>query len=502
MRSNKNPDTGPGGLSNRDGQRFHNLSGRPRLILTTLVVLAMLVAACSSNSASTTTAMTDTETTADEDAPTTTQAAAEPDTGGIATVRFLNQETGPDQANVLRQWQRDFAEAHPDIDIIMESTSPDLITQKVATYVQSGAPLDIVAADPGSAARLASEGRLLPLDNVVEALGGESAFAVPLLKIDGVVYGLNMTGTPPTLYYRTDLFADAGLEPPTNWDELLNAARTLHSDEVAGIAIPGGENRATTILGGQFVWQACGDFFDSDYNVTLDSPGVIEAIDYYAGLLQYAPEDAITFGFFEGPQAFAAGRAAMMIAHNGFDVVFGQNPDLILEGNMGSVPLPGHRISVAQQGGRFMGIWATSENVEAAETWLTFIYQPENWGQLTASGPEIYLPQTNAAADFLPQIESDRIAAYGDSVVEVKVPAIANSYSEVLNLGGINTSTCELEETGVPNPLTSVLWNSDIFATAIQRVAYDGWDAADAAREAQAELEPLVADVLADLGLR
>lgn len=45
---------------------------------------------------------------------------------------------------------------------------------------------------------------------------------------DGELYGLPINGNIQLLFYRQDLFEEAGLEPPQTWDELREAAETLH----------------------------------------------------------------------------------------------------------------------------------------------------------------------------------------------------------------------------------------------------------------------------------
>src|SRR6056297_2717988 len=248
----------------------------------------------------------------------------------ITVVRYLNQETNPDVVSVQREWVEDFIAENPGLDVILEGAPASVINQRIATYVQAGASLDVVHADGGSAARAAAAGLLLPLNDVVDALGGRDAFLPGrLLEYGGDIYSINQAATAPVLHYRKDLFEAAGLEPPTTWEELLTAAQTLNTDDVAGIAIPGGENRATTIYSGIFLWQNCGDFFDADLNIALDNERTAEALSYYAQLLDNAPEEAVSWAFTEPMESFWSGRAAMVPFWSGMDLTFAQNPDLI-----------------------------------------------------------------------------------------------------------------------------------------------------------------------------
>ena len=59
-----------------------------------------------------------------------------------------------------------------------------------------------------------------------QQFGGDSLYLIPGLHDGSVI-----------MFYRTDLFEQAGLAPPTNWDEYLAAAQALNSGDVAGTSM-------------------------------------------------------------------------------------------------------------------------------------------------------------------------------------------------------------------------------------------------------------------------
>lgn len=402
-----------------------------------------------------------------------------------ATVRYLNQETDPKIVNIQRGWVETYTAKYPDVRLVMES-APN-INQQIATFVQSGAPLDVVHADGGSAAMLALSGLLLPIDDIVESLGGRDAFLPGRLLVhEDRVYAINQAATTPVLHYRKDLFEKAGLEPPDTWEELLNAARVLHSPDVAGIALPGGENRATTIFSGIFLWQNCGDFFNPELEVTIDNERTHEALEFYAELLKYAPSDAGSWAFTEPIESFWAGRSAMVLFWNGLDLTMRQNPALME--NIGVVAVPKGRMRVSEQGGRYLCVFASSENPELSKDWIEHIFQLEQATQLSEVQPMLYPPVTVEALERLRQSESLAIQTYGDKLFDVIYPASEFAYNQIFNGGGIDPETCSMQKTGNINPFVSIVWNSNLFARAVQRVAYQDWDPKRAAAEAQKAL--------------
>lgn len=418
---------------------------------------------------------------------------------GIKTIRFLNQETDPDVVRVQRGWVERFVEENPDSDVILEGAPADVINQRIATYIQAGAPLDVLHGDGGSTGALAADGQLEPLDDVVEALGGRDAFLPGrLLEYEGSVYAINQVPAMRVLHYRTDLFEEANLEVPETWEELLNAAEVLDSlsDDISGIAIPGGENRATTIHSGVFLWQACGDFFDSELNVTLDTPQAAEALEMYASLLQYAPDDVAAWSWNEPPESFLAGRSAMLIHNFGLDLMIRQNPDLV--DNVALAPLPADELNVTEQGSRYLSIASFSDNTETAKAWIEFMLSAENAVELSEVMPMLYPPTTQSTLELLESSDADTVQAYGDDLFGVYYPQAERAYNQVVDAGGIDQEDCVLRDTNTLNPYVQILWNSNLWARAVQQVAFEGASPADAAAEAHENLSARVEEARDD----
>ncbi|MFN3641748.1 MAG: ABC transporter substrate-binding protein [Gemmobacter sp.] len=410
----------------------------------------------------------------------------------IDVVRYLSQETDPAVVAIQRDWVASFIAANPGTDVILESAPAGVINQRIATYVQAGAPLDVIHSDPGTAARLAAQGLLAPLDDVVEALGGRGAFLPNrLIIIDDKVYAINQAAAAPRLFYRRDLFEAAGIEPPTTWAEVRAAAEKLHSRDVIGIALAGGENRMTTIMASTMLWQNCWDFFDGDLNLILDHPRAHEAAAFYADLLKFSAPDAPAWAFNEPPEAFWSGRAAMVLHWHALDLMMRQNPALVEK--VGIAPVTMGRMQATQTGGRFLAVFAESPTVELGKKWVQHVFSPDNASMLTGISPLLYPPATVGAMDALRASSAATVKAYGDLLFDVVYPEAKFGFSEILHAGGLDTATCTLRNTDVVNPFISVLWNSNLYARAIQRIAYEGMDPAAAVAEAHRLLDEQVA---------
>jgi len=53
-------------------------------------------------------------------------------------------------------------------------------------------------------------------------------------KVEGSTYFITLDGDFQMLYYRTDVLADAGLEPPRTWEEYLEVAAAIHGKDMNG----------------------------------------------------------------------------------------------------------------------------------------------------------------------------------------------------------------------------------------------------------------------------
>lgn len=95
---------------------------------------------------------------------------------------------------------------------------------------------------------------LLPVDDLIAKnpgdLGGLKSNFLPSVydtaKVDGKAYGIPMRGTQPVLlFHNKAVLADAGVQPPKTWDELLDAVKKLKAKGVTPIALGGGDRWPT-----------------------------------------------------------------------------------------------------------------------------------------------------------------------------------------------------------------------------------------------------------------
>ncbi len=112
------------------------------------------------------------------------------------------------------------------------------------------------------------------------------------------------------LYYRKDVFKDAGIKVPANFAELEAAAKKINSDSLAGFASRGKGAAAVTQLS-SYVYNYGGLYLDNGVAV-FDSKPAVEATRFYGKMLgNYGPKGVTSMSWENIMPLFQAGKVAM-----------------------------------------------------------------------------------------------------------------------------------------------------------------------------------------------
>jgi multiple sugar transport system substrate-binding protein len=149
---------------------------------------------------------------------------------------------------------------------------------------------------------------------VVDKLGPEtfSEKALDLVSRDGVATGVPSDGWGQLLIYRKDLFDKAGLDAPQSLDDVMEAAKQLDGDGMAGITLATKSGDGFTAETFEHIALAEGcQLTDDSGKVTFDSPECVEALRWYGDIAKnYSVEGAQDVDSTRG--TYFAGRAGMM----------------------------------------------------------------------------------------------------------------------------------------------------------------------------------------------
>ena len=142
-----------------------------------------------------------------------------------------------------------FKEQNPDVNVSYKSAKEPATV--LSTAVEGGNPPDIAALpQPGFMTDFAQRGALQPIDFAEDKIKeGYSQSWLDLGTVDGKLYGLFFKGAnKSTVWYNVHAFEDAGVEPPSNWDDFIGAGDTLKASGVAPYSIGGADGWTLTDL--------------------------------------------------------------------------------------------------------------------------------------------------------------------------------------------------------------------------------------------------------------
>lgn len=285
---------------------------------------------------------------------------------------------------------------------------------------------DIIAVDLPWIGEFAESGVLMPLDAVmaVERLDPADFHTAgwKATHWGGRAYGVPAQTTPELLFYRRDLFAEAGLEAPRTTAELLSAARMLHRPRRRRYGIAWNAARGTAL--GTTVLMTLADFgqpvldlpeiaggYETDhlaqggYRPTIDTERGLAAAEFMMELLDYSPPDILSMSWYERIRPYASGQVAMAYGYTLLAPYFELDETSPAHGQTGYLPHPfgPGAAPVAPVGGYVMGIPANlpPERLEAAVEALTVFTSPEAQKLFVQNGSRTN-PRYSVAAD--PQV--------------------------------------------------------------------------------------------------
>jgi multiple sugar transport system substrate-binding protein len=308
------------------------------------------------------------------------------------SIVFWTTEDLPERMEV----QRGIAEAFTEetgIQVEVTAVAEDDLPNLMITNAASGDLPDAVFHGLDFAHGWAAEGLIDPeaANEVVEELGPDtfSAPALELATVDDQVVSVPGDGWGMLTVYRSDLFEEAGLEPPETFEQILTAAEALHdpNNNMNGITLATDPADVFTQQTFEYLALANGcNMVDDSGEVTLGSPQCAEAIEFYTTLVNdYSPGGAQTVDTTR--ETYFAGQAAMILwSPFILDEMAGLRDDALptcpeceedpafLAKNSGTIgPLSGGGSEPAQYGQiSYFGIGADA-NVEAAQQFIQYL---------------------------------------------------------------------------------------------------------------------------------
>jgi multiple sugar transport system substrate-binding protein len=350
------------------------------------------------------------------------------DSNEKVTITFQEQFSDAETAQFTTQL-KDFEKAHPNITVKLIRDNDSSYYDKLTTQIAGGKGPDIARVEPPRASQFIASGWALPLGDSAGKKDDYFAASLDSVTKDGKLYGVPVDVSALALFYRTDLFAAAGIEqPPATWDEFTADANKLTAGDVHGVGLFGG-------WGGfefyPWLWQSGADVLNADQTkAVFNSPDGVRALQLWVDLQKSAMPAGMataTEDDLKGP--FVSGTLAMMTS----------GPWMIpslktsgIDGKWAVAPLPKDKEAATVLGGLDLLVLKNTKHADAAKTFVSWLMQDsvqKEWA--SALG---YLPVKTALYDDPTFKDDPSITAFS------KVLEQARSRPTVPQAGDIDTA--------------------------------------------------------------
>ena len=361
------------------------------LFRITALIAATLLAACSGGSGF-----------QEADAPPADETGGETAAGDGGET--AGGETGAEGGQTLQLWgaassPAEDAALQAIVDQYSEETgnTVELVFQPeydttLQTAFAGGQPPDVFYVGDLRLPDLAEAGVLAPAEGMIDDPDDFFPSLVEAMSYDGTWYAPPKDFSTLALEYDVAALSEAGIEPPTTWEELAAAAEALTTEDRVGLVLGAEYPRW-----GAFMFQNGGAVTDEEFTeMTVNSPEVTEAFEYLQGLYEqgYAATATELDAGWPG-EAFGQGKAAMTIEGNW---MVGFMRDTFPDVEWAAAPLPEGPAGP----GTFAftvgyGVAANAANPDASWDLVNYLVGPEAMLEYTSQFP--VMPSRQSIAD-------------------------------------------------------------------------------------------------------
>jgi len=203
------------------------------------------------------------------------------------TVVLSGWQASPEEGAALKTTLDAFKAKYPKITVDYQPIQGDYPTVMVAKF-SAHQPPDLFYVDSSVAPDWIKQGLLESLDSYSSSQHFDTGQFFPgylnaFKGTDGQVYGFPKDGNTLGMAYNKDMLAKAGVQPPTNWSEIVSVGQKLKASGIpTPYCLPPDLARV-----GAFIYQNGGGIIDAKNKKDLiDSSATKDALTFYMSLYQ------------------------------------------------------------------------------------------------------------------------------------------------------------------------------------------------------------------------
>lgn len=391
-----------------------------------------------------------------------------------AGVAYISQDTTDPEIAAYDKWNAAFTKANDGLEATGQhlGAGTDFLT-KLEAGLAAGNPPDLVTRWFSDEARTYwNRDSIAPATELLEQIAPLENWdetAISAFTVDGTLIGIPLDVSVFPFFWRKDLLEAANLQVPETWDDLLTAAEKLTVDGMHGTVVPHARSTQISYIFWIMLWSNGGCVVDPALNVALDTPEVVETLNFLKELAQFSPPGSAQFDWGDNIGSFVSGKSASVLYQGRVLAnIEDQNPDLRDAITVGMVPYGKQPATLGLWSGS--SIPAAAENPEGAEAYIKMMHSPEHY----ASWLNV-APGHNWAADVT-MMDNDTVQA----------DPIVNHYSDIIDeiraMSEFARSFAQESSDHEVNYNAASFLNSNVLADMVQRVLINDEDASSVAR--------------------
>ena len=319
-------------------------------------------------------------------------AGTAPPTNGIGPITFaIGKDNSGWLQGVITGWNKRYPTQKVTL-LLLPQASNEQLAQLVANLQAKSDEYDVIDMDVIWTAEFASNGWIIPLPEDQFPLGKFLKPAVATAMYQGRLYAVPDYSNADLLYYRKDILAKAGMQPPRTWDQLQRLAQIVAPKYgLYGYAGTFAPYEGLTVNFAAAVQSAGGSILSAEgTRVVVDSPQALRGLEFLVNGFQqgWIPQVALTYEEESSQAAFEAGK--FLFLDNWPDVYAALSvpgPQNKVYGNVGVAPLPGpDGTGSSSLGGANLAISAFSQNQQTALNFIKYMTDEANEKQMLEQG--------------------------------------------------------------------------------------------------------------------
>jgi putative chitobiose transport system substrate-binding protein len=321
-----------------------------------------------------------------------------------------HMEARPTRVKAIEEMVNVFNRSQRAVAIKVEVQSWADVYMKISAAVSARRPPDMLFTSPDLTMDVRLTGSVQDVTREVNAMKRAYKVNEAALKpffSEGKYWSVPLYNMSEVLWYRSDLFQKAGLDPrkpPKTWSELLKTAATLVESGTVKYAIGvAGDWHLATVqqIYPLMVTAKAEHLLDARGNVVFDNPDTVRAFEMYQKLFKLSPPGSEAWQWDQAIAALVAGEIAMVIEKGQYNEQWALRTK-IPAANLMAAPIP----IPDQNGQRGTAVWANGiallnpdPKVRAAfGQFVDYLTKPASMAQVLTVAPGFFLPVTDESA--------------------------------------------------------------------------------------------------------